>query len=691
MTRKGTVMTESTEMDLLQFDRFDAVDAADASDTDAAMRRFGTLIIEGVQPHGIDRPGRVYRVRNTAGETFALKTLQAVGTDRTETGDLQATPAFERAFLEEYRNTARVSNIKGFPRVHGFGQISGVSAFLMQWIEGVSLAQAERMKGDTPLDARTVAQLGLAVIEILDRTDYLDQPFVHRDLSPSNILVRTDRASFEQQVEDGNFDLYLIDLGSASSISTISPTFTMQFNAFRNGTPAYAAPEMLTNDVSGIDALRLSPSIDVYALCSVLYELYSGTAPYAGLLLDAASPYRTKMDREPLPLQAHGSGDAPLVDTIMAGIHAGQDDRISRRELRERLEAWLEGREYVVEEPAPMNTGHLVASAPDSTHSDKKTPEILTLKLTRRHAIALAGVAAVGIAAAGAATRGFGIIDRMRGIKGGLDEYTWDEIAELADRISGAASDDEALGIAKRYHLIDEDGSLVNRPTKPVELADGAQNAVRLIGLRHDKLADGSGACGLSFLLEMPVVAGAMNPKPVSDGGWETSEARERLNGEIVELLPDDLKALVRTVRKKTNNAGGTKDPASITETRDRLWLPSYVELVGKRPRASFSAGYEFLSDILNGEGDQYLLYTQNNLNWTENNDPLRRTFDGEPCYWWLRTPSPDVSLERGTTYFNRVGPDGNPFRYAADSANEKMDAEEGKAGINTLLPGFCL
>ena len=684
-------MTESTEMNLLQFDCFDAVDIADASDADATMRRFGTLIIEDVQPHGIDRPGRVYRVRNTSGEVFALKTLQAVCADRTETGDIQATPAFERAFLEEYRNTARVSNIKGFPRVHGFGQIGGVSAFLMQWIEGVSLAQAERMHGDTPPDAHTVAQLGLAVIDVLDRTDYLDQPFVHRDLSPSNILIRTDRAPIEQQVENGDFDLYLIDLGSASSITTISPTFTMQFNVFRNGTPAYAAPEMLTNDVSGIDALRLSPSIDVYALCSVLYELYSGTAPYAGMLLDTASPYRTKMDRDPLPLQAHAVTEKPLVAAIMAGIHSEQGERISRRELRARLEAWLGGREYVVDDCTVKTPEHLVASASKGACESTDAAAPRSPMLTRRHAIALAGVAAVGIAAAGAATRGFGIIDRMNGIKGGLDEYTWDEITELADRIAAAKSDEEALEIALRYHLVDEEGSLVNRPAKPVELAEGVQNAVRLIGIRHDQLADGSGACGLSFMLEAPLVAKSMNTQPVSSGGWETSEARAWLNEHGVALFPKELQTLIRTVRKKTDNIGGTKDPASVTETRDRLWLPSYAELVGRRPRASFSAGYEFLADILNSEGNQYLLYTQQNLNWTENNEPLRRTFDGDPCYWWLRTPSPDVSLERGATFFNRVGPDGNPFRYAADSASKKMNAEDGKAGVNTLLPGFCL
>lgn len=678
-------MAIDPSMHLLRFEHFDAADPVEESDPALAMRRFGTLIIEGVASRNIEQPGRVYRVRNTAGETFALKTLREVALEEWEIRDargIYATPAFERAFLEEYRNSATVSNIKGFPRIYGYGTVDGVPAFLMQWVEGVPLSSLQAEHDDASLPAHTVAQLGIAVLDVLDRTDHLDQPFVHRDISPSNILLRTDRRPLDEQLASGKFDLYLVDLGSASSISTVSSTFTMQFNVLRNGTPAYAAPEMLTNDIAGVDALRLSPSIDVYALCSVLYELYAGTTPYAGLLLNTASPYRTKMDCEPLGLEARHAADKPLVQAIMAGIKISQQERITRRELRACLENWLEGTPVAVPEHAGKSGNGTADDAAAVQSPANRIP------ISRRTVLVAAGVALAG---AGVITRGFGIIDRMRGVKGDLSEYGWDELADIATQIAEAPSDEVALEIAIRYHLAGSDGSLANMGVKDIVLSDGTHTAARVIGLRHDTAADTGDVCGLSFLFDTPMTVRPMSGKSMASGGWETCEARSWLNGEGLDLLPHNLSELIRSVTKLTNNDGGTKDPASVTRTRDRLWLPSYVELAGNRPEDTFSAGYVFLADILNAEGKQYDLYRQLDIQWTAGNESLMRTYDGNPCYWWLRTPSPDVSLDRSATFFNRVGPDGNPFDYAADSANRSTSEDEGKPGINTLMPGFCL
>lgn len=692
-------MVFESEMPLIHFDRFDAADIVDSLDPATSMRRFGTLLVERAQNQGINRPHHVYRVRNTAGEVFILKTLQPLDLAGNDEIDSQLTPVMQQAFLEEYRNTAAVSAIKGFPSVYGYGLINGCPAFLMELIDGVSLVQAETSQFNRLSHACVVAHLGLAVLDVLDRTDNLDTPFVHRDISPSNIILRTSHLSLDEQIDQQSFDLHLIDLGSASSIGTVAQSFTMQFNLLRNGTPSYAAPEMLTNDISGVELMRNSPSIDIYALCSVLYELYSGTTPYAGLLLNSVSPYRMKIDHAPEPLQPRKPEDAPLVAAIMAGIHANQDDRIGRAELRSCLTSWLEGRPVEIpgrttdatDDSEAVKVQEDAPTAPDTADTTVETEATLPhwhKPISRRTVLAAAGVALVG---AGIATRGFGIIDRMNGIKGSLSEYSWDELADIALSISDAASDEDALEIAIRHHLIAADGTMANGGTKEILLADGTSSAARIIGLRHDKAADKNGLCGLSFLFDAPIAARPMNERPVSTGGWKTSGTRTWLNEDMLGRLPEELAVCIRPAAKKTNNAGGTKTADSVTETSDRLWLPSYVELVGNRTSRSFSAGYGFLADILNAEGAQYQLYQELDIQWTAANESLKRTFDDEPCYWWLRTPSPDVSLDSGTVFFNRVGPDGDPFRYATDSAGLETTSDEGKPGINTLMPGFCL
>ena len=70
-------------------------------------------------------------------------------------------------------------------------------------------------------------------------------------------------------------------------IGTAKPTpeemqgssFTRVSSLTRKATVDFAPPEMLTEDIAGIDALRKSPKIDVYATASVIYLLDCGRAP----------------------------------------------------------------------------------------------------------------------------------------------------------------------------------------------------------------------------------------------------------------------------------------------------------------------------------------------------------------------------------------------------------------------------
>ena len=173
------------------------------------------------------------------------------------------------------------------------------------------------------------ARLGRDLFDLLCRMSLVGEGFVHRDISPANIMVRTARLPLDRQLAEGTFDLCLIDFGSSLALEPASAvagtggteSFTERYATLRRATVAYAPPEMLTDDIPDLRMLRMSPAIDVYAAASTVYELIAGVAPYevapsaSGTsgsrkkTRDIASPYRLKMDTRPdYPAGAHAPG-----------------------------------------------------------------------------------------------------------------------------------------------------------------------------------------------------------------------------------------------------------------------------------------------------------------------------------------------------------------------------------------------
>ena len=163
------------------------------------------------------------------------------------------------------------------------------------------------------------AALGRDLFAVLAELAAAEGPVVHRDVSPANVMVRTSARSLEEQAADGVFDLCLIDFGSSIAGEAGLGSLTRAGVARRWATPDHAPPEMLTDDVAGIAELRRSPSIDVYAAASVVYELACGAPPFGtgdAPLAAGLSPYRLKMDCAPAaPMLAHA--DASTLDAVL--------------------------------------------------------------------------------------------------------------------------------------------------------------------------------------------------------------------------------------------------------------------------------------------------------------------------------------------------------------------------------------
>ena len=241
---------------LARVDGFEPAIALGQDELPAYLRRFTMLFADDatMRRGGI---GRVTRAINAQGEAVALK--QLILPTRDEFDDDATHEAlvakFEAAFREEYECHRALSGLKGFPRLYGWGEVDGVPAIVMEWVEGETLA---RLRSRLAVD----------------------------------------------------------DAGTGGKAS-----FTERYATLRRATVAYAPPEMLTDDIPDLRALRMSPAIDVYAAASTVYELIAGVAPYEAApstsgtsgsckkTRDIASPYRLKMDTRPdYPIGAHAPG-----------------------------------------------------------------------------------------------------------------------------------------------------------------------------------------------------------------------------------------------------------------------------------------------------------------------------------------------------------------------------------------------
>ena len=318
---------------LARVDGFEPAIALGSDELPVYLRRFTMLFADDatMRRGGI---GRVTRAVNAQGEAVALK--QLILPTRDEFDDDTAYEAlvtkFKAAFREEYECHRALSGLKGFPRLYGWGEVDGVPAIVMEWVEGETLARLrKRLAVDDAerLSPLVAARLGRDLFDLLCRMNLVGEGFVHRDISPANIMVRTARLSLDQQLAEGTFDLCLIDFGSSLALEPASAvagtggkaSFTERYATLRRATVAYAPPEMLTDDIADLRVLRMSPAIDVYAAASTVYELIAGVAPYevapgaSGTsgsrkkTRDIASPYRLKMDTRPdYPVGAHAPG-----------------------------------------------------------------------------------------------------------------------------------------------------------------------------------------------------------------------------------------------------------------------------------------------------------------------------------------------------------------------------------------------
>lgn len=233
---------------------------------------------------------------------------------------------FLTLFQREARLAAKLrhGNVVG---VIDFGEIDGVTYMALELVDGVDLAALLDAQPGSRVSVEHTVLVGHDIAAALEHAHDprrggsadggTDNAIIHRDLSPSNVLV-------SQRGE-----ILLTDFGVAKAI-----TGTARQQSAVKGKVPYMSPEQLRSE--GLDGRA-----DLFALGVVLYESLAGHRPFQGDHDPATIMQILNGDRPPL-LEAAPDTPPGLADIIERLLEPDRDARPgSASELLEMLDPYV--------------------------------------------------------------------------------------------------------------------------------------------------------------------------------------------------------------------------------------------------------------------------------------------------------------------------------------------------------------
>lgn len=220
----------------------------------------------------------------------ALKVLRQ---DRVSSEDLV------QRFLKEAKAIGRLSH-PNIVTVFDVGHDHGTIYIAMEFLEGTPLNEVIK-EGKLPLEK--IVDLGVQMAQAVDYAH--EKGIVHRDIKPTNIILKPDG-----QLKITDFGIARIE----------DPSATQQTQAGEIlGTPVYMSPEQVMGKT--VDGRS-----DLYSLGVILYELGTGTRPFAGNNLAAIFRAITQ-DEATDPSILEPSMPARLSQLILKSLNKTPEER----------------------------------------------------------------------------------------------------------------------------------------------------------------------------------------------------------------------------------------------------------------------------------------------------------------------------------------------------------------------------
>ncbi|MBF0317881.1 MAG: protein kinase [Nitrospirae bacterium] len=215
--------------------------------------------------------------------------------------------------LQEAKNLGKLHH-PNITMIYDVEKFEDTHFIFMEYVNGVTLKDVIAQQHRLPLKEK------IKIIILIARAlHYAHQNgIIHKDIKPANIMV----------IDDSQ--IKIMDFG----IATIETKATDSSKTYLTGTPHYMSPEQLFGQ-------PLNRQTDIYSLCVLAYEIFTGQKPFLAESLKAL--FKTVLNDSPEPLHEIDPNIPQEVGRIvLRGLEKNKEDRYaSAADLADDLELFL--------------------------------------------------------------------------------------------------------------------------------------------------------------------------------------------------------------------------------------------------------------------------------------------------------------------------------------------------------------